>query len=32
MYDFVVDNEQIAETTKILDMHKYSIIKNSIVS
>ena len=32
MYDFVMDYEQIAETTKILDMHKYSIITNSIVS
>ena len=31
-YDFVVDYEQIAETTKILDMHKYFIIKHSIIS
>ena len=31
-YDFVVDYEQIAETTKILDMHKYLIIKHSIIS
>ena len=32
IYDFVVDYEQIAETTKILDMHKYLIIKHSIIS
>ena len=31
-YDFVVDYEQIVETTKILDMHKYLIIKHSIIS
>ena len=31
MYDFVVDYEKIAETTKILDMHKYLIIKHSII-
>ena len=32
IYDFVVDYEQIAETTKILDMHKYLIIKHGIIS
>ena len=32
IYDFVVDYEQIAETTKIIDMHKYLIIKHSIIS
>ena len=32
IYDFVVDYEQIAETTKILDIHKYLIIKHSIIS
>ena len=31
-YDFVVDYEQIAETTKILDIHKYLIIKHSTIS
>ena len=31
IYDFVVDYEQIVETTKILDMHKYLIIKHSII-
>ena len=31
IYDFVVDYEQIAETTTILDMHKYLIIKHSII-
>ena len=31
IYDFVVDYEQIAGTTKILDMHKYLIIKHSII-
>ena len=32
MYDFVVDYEHVAETTKILDMHKYLITKHSIIS
>ena len=32
IYDFAVDYEQIAETTKILDIHKYLIIKHSIIS
>ena len=32
IYDFVVDYEQIAETTKILDIHKYLIIHHSIIS
>ena len=32
IYDFVVDYEQIAGTTKILDMHRYLIKKHSIVS
>ena len=32
IYDFVVDYEQIAGTTKILDMYKYLIIKHSIIS
>ena len=32
IYDFVVDYEQIAETTKILNMDKYLIIKHSIIS
>ena len=32
IYDFVVDYEQIAETAKILDIHKYLIIKHSIYS
>ena len=31
-YDFVVDYEQIAKTTKILDMHRYLISKHSINS
>ena len=30
--DFVVDYEQIAETTKILDMHRFLINKHSIIS
>ena len=32
IYDFGVDYEQITETTKILDIHKYLIIKHSIIS
>ena len=32
VYDFVVDYEQIAGTTKILDMHRYLINKHTIVS
>ena len=32
IYDFVVDYEQIAGTTKILDMHRYLITKQSIIS
>ena len=32
IYDFVVDYEQIAGTTKILDMHRYLIKKHTIVS
>ena len=32
IYDFVVDYEQIAGTTKILDMHRYLINKHSIIS
>ena len=32
IYDLEVDYEQIAETTKILDKHKYLIIKHSIIS
>ena len=32
IYDFVVDYEQIVGTTEILDMHKYLIIKHSIIS
>ena len=32
IYDFVVDYEQIAGTTKILDMHRYLINKHIIVS
>ena len=32
IYDFVVDYEQIAGTTKILDMHRYLINKHTIVS
>ena len=31
-YDFVVDYEQIAGTTKIIDMHRYLINKHSIIS
>ena len=31
-YDFVVDYEHVAETTKILDMHRYLITKHSIIS
>ena len=30
IYDFVVDYEQIVGTTKILDMHKYLMIKHNI--
>ena len=32
IYDFVVDYEQIAGTTKILNMHRYLINKHSIIS
>ena len=32
IYDFMVDYEQIAGTTKILDMHRYLINKHTIVS
>ena len=32
IYDFVVDYEQIAGTTKILDMHRYLINKHTIIS
>ena len=32
IYDFVVDYEQIAGTTKILGMHRYLINKHSIIS
>ena len=32
IYDFVADYEQIAGTTKILDMHRYLITKHSIIS
>ena len=32
MDDFVVDYEQIGGTTKILDIHRYLIIKHSIIS
>ena len=32
IYDFVADYEQIAGTTKILDMHRYLINKHSIIS
>ena len=32
IYDFVVDYEHVAETTKILDMHRYIITKHSIIS
>ena len=31
IYDFAVDYEQIVGTTKILDIHKYLIIKHSII-
>ena len=31
IYDFVVDYEQIVGTTKILDIHKYLIIKHNII-
>ena len=30
IYDFVVDYEQTAGTTKILDMHKYLMTKHNI--
>ena len=32
IYDFVVEYEHIVETTKILDMNKYLIIKHSVIS
>ena len=32
IYDFVVDYEQNVGTTKILDMHRYLITKDSIIS
>ena len=32
IFDFVVDYEHVAETTKILDMHRYLITKHSIIS
>ena len=32
IYDFVVDYEHAAETTKIRDMHRYLITKHSIIS
>ena len=32
IYDFVVDYEQIAGTTKILDMQRYLINKHNIIS
>ena len=32
IYDFVVDYEHVAETTKILDIHRYLITKHSIIS
>ena len=32
IYDFVVDYEHVAETTKILDMHRCLITKHSIIS
>ena len=32
IYDFVVDYERIAGTTKILDMHRYLINKHTIIS
>ena len=31
IYDFVVDYEEIVGTTKILDIHKYLMIKHSII-
>ena len=31
-YDFVVDYQEIVGTTKILGIHKYLIIKHSIIS
>ena len=31
IYDFVVDYEQVAGTAKVLDIHKYLIIKHSII-
>ena len=31
VYDFVVDYEQTVGTTKILDIHKYLIIKHNII-
>ena len=32
IYDFAVDYEHVAETTKILGMHRYLITKHSIIS
>ena len=32
IYDFVADYQEIEGTTKILDIHKYLIIKHSIIS
>ena len=32
IFDFVVDYEHVAETTKILDMHRYLKTKHSIIS
>ena len=32
IYDFIVDYEQIAGSTTILDMHRYLITKHSIIS
>ena len=32
IYDFVVDYEHVAETTKIFDMHRYLITKHSFIS
>ena len=32
IFDFVVDYEHVAETAKILDMHRYLITKHSIIS
>ena len=31
IYDFVVDYEQIGGTAKILDIHRYLIIKQNII-